>query len=93
MSLGWLVWFVPVLIGIFGAYFHMRLGYATFFGGAVMAIVSSFNLVSNPVGGVITAIFLGLPLLLVILFAFLIGGGITYITYYISAKVMDLDQD
>jgi Zn-dependent protease len=92
MSIGWLIWFVPVLIGIAGPYFQLRLGYATFFGGAIMAIVSAFNLVSNPIGGVITAIFLGLPLLFVVIFAFLIGGGLTYVTYYIAAKFMDIDM-
>ncbi|MGC8600793.1 MAG: hypothetical protein ACP5LX_07060 [Nitrososphaeria archaeon] len=93
MSLGWLVWFIPVVLGIAGPYFRLRLGYATFFGGAILALVAAFDLTSNPVGAIITTIFLGLPLILVVFFAFLIGAGITYITYYIAAKAMDVDVD
>jgi len=92
MSLGWLVWFIPVVLGIAGPYFKLRMGYAVFFGGALMALVSSFDLVGNPVGGIITAIFLGIPLIIVIVFAFLIGGGITYITYYISTKMLGIGE-
>jgi len=92
MGLGWLVWFIPVVLGIAGPYFKLRMGYAVFFGGALMALVSSFDLVGNPVGGIITAIFLGIPLIIVIVFAFLIGGGITYITYYISTKMLGIGE-
>ncbi|MCL4343891.1 MAG: hypothetical protein JRN26_04640 [Nitrososphaerota archaeon] len=92
MSFGWIIWLVPVLFGILGPYFKLKMGYASFFAGAIFALSATFDLIGNPIGAIVTAVLLGLPLLLVVVFGFLIGAGITAIIYYIAAKFMDIGE-
>jgi len=86
IDLGW-VWLVSIVVGIAGFHYKLNTIDTVFFGGFITEMVVSVYLLGSMIG--MSAMFLGvIPDFVIVILAFLTGGGITYITYYVSSTTM-----
>jgi hypothetical protein len=90
IALGW-VWLVPIAAGIAGFHYKLNAIDTTLIGSVVSVIVFCFYFYGFDIGYMLetfmSATFLGIPDPVLAIFTFLIGGGITYITYYVLSAI------
>jgi hypothetical protein len=81
------IWLILIGIGAVGAYFSMNRALVATVGGLLFGAYALYSLLTNPIGALFSFLTLGAVPLITLLFGFMIGAGITYVSYWIMGKL------